>query len=76
MPPGVRSEGLHCLRAEQRPAPPAEGQHLRGGIPVHAAHLPSQQVRSPASGIGDLGGAHPAPAKKTCSGIGGERGFI
>lgn len=47
VPPGVREESLHCLRAEQRPAPPAEGQHLRGGVPVHAAHLPPQQVRLP-----------------------------
>lgn len=61
--PGVRSESLHCLRAEQRPAPPAEGQHLRGGVPVHAAHLPPQQVRPAASAAAALGRAHPKKKK-------------
>ncbi|KAJ8348666.1 hypothetical protein SKAU_G00272550 [Synaphobranchus kaupii] len=40
---------VHRLRAEQRPAPAAEGQHLHRGVPVHAALLPPQQREHPNS---------------------------
>lgn len=43
-PPGVRSQSIHRVRAEQRSASTAEGQHLYRRVPVHASHLAPKQV--------------------------------
>lgn len=41
---GVRSKSLHRIRVEQRSASAAERQHMYSRVPVHAAHVPPQQV--------------------------------
>lgn len=41
---GVRSQSIHCIRAEQRSASTAEGQHMYSRVPVHASHLAPKQV--------------------------------
>lgn len=42
--PGVCSQSVYRLRAQQRSASAAEGQHVHRGVPVHAAHVTPQQV--------------------------------
>ena len=44
LPPGVHTEGLHCLWSELSPAQGATGRHVHGGVQVPAAPLTSKQV--------------------------------